>query len=120
VEAAVKCADRNPRLIDKPPALSTTYCAGKACLISTPASLRRSLVLHLQIQGNEEIAVKLGNTGSGQQEALSSTFALARPVRHQPSVRTNDLLRGIRRAGQVFCIRTTATQTVQPTCPQAY
>ncbi len=39
--------------------------------------------------------------------ALSSTFALAKTVRHN------------RWADQVFCILTTAIQTVQPACPRA-
>jgi hypothetical protein len=50
--------------------------------------------------------------------ALSSTFALAKTVCHKPSVRTYDLHRVYRWADQVFCIRTTAIQTVQPACPR--
>jgi hypothetical protein len=51
--------------------------------------------------------------------ALSNTFALAKTVRHKPSIRTYDLHRGVPLADQVFCIRTTAIQTVQPACPRA-
>ena len=51
--------------------------------------------------------------------ALSSTFALAKMVRHKPSVRTYDLHRGILLGRSGFCILTTAIQTVQPACPRA-
>jgi hypothetical protein len=51
--------------------------------------------------------------------SLSSTFALAKTVRHKPSVRTYDLHRGIPPGRSGFCILTTAIQTVQPACPRA-
>jgi hypothetical protein len=51
--------------------------------------------------------------------ALSGTFALAKRVVISPASEPMISIGVYRRADQVFCIRTTAIQTVQPACPRA-